>query len=170
MGEGWVYFVEARSVNRVKIGFSAENPDGRFATLDTGSPVTLTRRALVWGGRDVEFALHDRFRRHRIKGEWFHAAPEIEAFVRKYGMPWAGAVAVAAPEMLADLFPPPDPNADFAERYEALVDEYGPEDEHIAERQAMRARGLKTIGPDSYAETIAMNLDVDWRPVLTEDC
>ena len=72
-----VYFVTAREVGRVKIGY-AQNPQARVVSVQTHSPVPLRLERTCDGGKAEEEALHERFAAHRVRGEWFDLAPEIE--------------------------------------------------------------------------------------------
>jgi len=76
-----VYLV--RGGGRVKIGYSANVPH-RMKCLQTGSPVALSLLAVKRGDRAREEALHTRFRRWRLHGEWFEDRPEIRA---AFGVP-----------------------------------------------------------------------------------
>lgn len=72
-----VYVV--RGGDAVKIGRSAD-PTQRVIEMQTGSPVELE---MIWrircgsAGR-VERTLHERYRPHRRRGEWFDAEPVLE--------------------------------------------------------------------------------------------
>lgn len=67
----YVYVVEAEN-GLVKIGF-ASSPKERLRALQTGSPLKLRlRRFLKIPDAPVaERGLHERFRKHRVHGEWF---------------------------------------------------------------------------------------------------
>lgn len=76
----YVYFITARSVGLVKIGFGRD-PQARVINAQVGSPVPLTLERKIEGGKDIEASLHERFSVHRAHGEWFALAPEIEAYM-----------------------------------------------------------------------------------------
>lgn len=76
-----VYFITAREVCRVKIGY-AKNPQARALTAQTGSPVRLALERVCEGGLAEETALHERFAEARMHGEWFVLTAEIEAHMR----------------------------------------------------------------------------------------
>jgi hypothetical protein len=83
----FVYFL--RSANRlIKIGFSEEGPDQRLAAAQAGSPVRVSRLALLAGSRNFEQLLHARFDEHRSHCEWFRPALELRRFIREYATPW----------------------------------------------------------------------------------
>lgn len=73
-----IYFVTARDVGRVKIGFS-ENPRARFSKICSDSPLKLALERVCEGDECAEAALHHMFRQFHVHGEWFALAPEVEA-------------------------------------------------------------------------------------------
>jgi hypothetical protein len=75
-----VYFITARSVGRVKIGYS-DKPRSRVLWISANSPVEVALEATIDGGIDMEAGLHQRFSAHRVKGEWFALCPEIEELI-----------------------------------------------------------------------------------------
>jgi hypothetical protein len=78
-----VYFVQAES-GPIKIGVSVKTLD-RLSALQGGSHERLRLMAYIDGGtRELETALHRRFRAHRISGEWFSPAPELLDFIRAH--------------------------------------------------------------------------------------
>lgn len=74
-----IYFVEGGDL--VKIGM-AEDVPARVARMQTGSPIPLRLLGYVPGGRDVERALHRRFRDLRVRGEWFRRVDELHAYIK----------------------------------------------------------------------------------------
>lgn len=74
-GPGFVYFVEDVAAKAIKVGH-ATNVSRRMSGLRTGN-VSLALIGSVRGGRDLEAALHHRFRHHHRAGEWFDAVPAI---------------------------------------------------------------------------------------------
>lgn len=88
MARGYVYFVHAPEVSRIKIGWSAEHPDVRLAALRTGSPVVLERMGFLRGKSSLENQMHARFRKHRLQREWFHAGPDLLEFIAERTHPW----------------------------------------------------------------------------------
>lgn len=75
-----IYFVTAREVGRVKIGFSAD-PVSRYRKMRGDSPVHLALERVTEGDRTDEFELHNRFDSARIHGEWFALTDEIAALM-----------------------------------------------------------------------------------------
>lgn len=73
-----IYFVTAREIGRVKIGFS-DAPRSRFVKMRTDSPVPLELERICDGSMEDERELHQRFQRDRVNREWFTISDEIEA-------------------------------------------------------------------------------------------
>lgn len=78
--EGWVYFVEAEGLARVKIGFSIQL-DKRLADLQTASPCKLNLLRRVRATLHVEQALLALFHEFHIHGEWFSLHPTLASFI-----------------------------------------------------------------------------------------
>lgn len=66
--EGYVYVIGYGAY--VKIGWTVAFRD-RFTTLRGSIPHTLFIYRLISAKRELEADLHDRFKRHRVQGEWF---------------------------------------------------------------------------------------------------
>lgn len=78
-----VYFVECDGF--IKIGF-AKNIRDRFGSIAQMNPhrcdlVAVIRTNGESESRQLERELHTRFAEHRHRLEWFHYAPEIQAYV-----------------------------------------------------------------------------------------
>ncbi len=71
------YLIEDRNRRLVKIGWSAD-PVRRLRELIAESSHHMRLVATLPGGRFREAALHARFTRKRVRGEWF--APSIELY------------------------------------------------------------------------------------------
>lgn len=89
---GFIYFVGAEEVGRVKIGFTHYDPDGRFLALATASPVKLSKIGLMRGTITQEKGLHSRFAAHRFQLEWFHHRDEVAEFIAAEGRNWASVI------------------------------------------------------------------------------
>lgn len=74
-----VYFIQA-SNGLIKIGISG-NATHRLANLRTMSPLPLTLLAIMPGDFSDEVAMHLRFAKHRLHGEWFTPADELLDFI-----------------------------------------------------------------------------------------
>ncbi len=77
---GFVYFVEALGLDMVKIG-AARDVDRRLRQLQVGCPVELKLLAQTSGGEIAEVALHRRFEKSHVRGDWFRKDNEISAFL-----------------------------------------------------------------------------------------
>jgi hypothetical protein len=75
-----VYFITCRDLSMVKIGWAFE-PRSRISALQGGNPYPLVIEALLDGEREVEAQVHERFADHRVRAEWFHLSPAIEAVI-----------------------------------------------------------------------------------------
>lgn len=73
-----VYFV--RCGDRIKIGYS-ENVTKRMASLASAFASPLTLLATMPGPPSLERELHAKFAAHRVRGEWFRRAPDLDAFI-----------------------------------------------------------------------------------------
>lgn len=73
-----IYFITAREIGRVKIGYSKE-PHKRFSKVQSDSPLALKLERICAGDRAEEAGFHARFAGLRTSGEWFDLSPEIEA-------------------------------------------------------------------------------------------
>lgn len=77
-----VYFVVHGDY--VKIGFSCRVRE-RISSIQIGFPEPLFIALVMFGGRDTEAALHERFASHRASGEWFKLSDEIREYVLTNG-------------------------------------------------------------------------------------
>lgn len=89
---GWVYFATAQRVgsDSVKIGFTRDLKR-RTSQLNIASPERIGFCLVIPGTMRAEKALHRRFARYRLQGEWFRASDELVGFIingrLKYGIP-----------------------------------------------------------------------------------
>lgn len=80
---GFVYFIQGSTGGAIKIGY-AKNVEARLKTLQTGYPDTLVILCAVPASPTNEKYLHEKFKYHKLHGEWFKPVPEIMEFVKKY--------------------------------------------------------------------------------------
>lgn len=73
-----VYFIRAGHSGPVKIG-TADDPERRLRHLQTAHYETLRIIRTLDGGVDVESWLHKRYKKHRIRGEWFDYQESMES-------------------------------------------------------------------------------------------
>lgn len=76
-----VYFIQAEMGGPIKIGYAADEFK-RFATIQTGYPDKLVLCHAIVGDIETERAIHNRFRKCRLRGEWFYPTPELVKFAR----------------------------------------------------------------------------------------
>lgn len=77
-----IYLI-AESSNAVKIGYTRElSAAGRLSSCQAGNhrPLTLLR-TFSDDGPAAEKKIHARFKRSRIRGEWFRFSDDIKAFI-----------------------------------------------------------------------------------------
>lgn len=82
--KGYVYAI--RSADMIKIGYSI-NPQSRVVKICSDSPHGAELIAMREGTEADEAAYHIRFAPHRIQGEWFRPAPEINAEIETWCAP-----------------------------------------------------------------------------------
>jgi Meiotically Up-regulated Gene 113 (MUG113) protein len=80
---GWVYFLEAECLKRVKIGMAQRSPGTRIRNVRTECPVLLKHVAIVHGGRELEQELHFWLKPWRLHGEWFSIDERFRGFLLK---------------------------------------------------------------------------------------
>jgi hypothetical protein len=80
-----VYFIEAEGTGRIKIGV-ANCARSRLKGLECSCPVDLRLLGVIPTDKTgaLERELHLRFAEHRVKGEWFTAAPELRAYIAEH--------------------------------------------------------------------------------------
>lgn len=84
--DGFVYIIQVKNDNKVKIGFSA-NPRQRLLDLQVASPFDLVLAKVYPGTIETECWFHRIFSHLRIRGEWFRIFPEeIEEVIREFGL------------------------------------------------------------------------------------
>lgn len=79
-GNSSIYFIQAESVNLIKVGRSI-NTDRRLVQLRLLSPVNLRIIGSVPGGPSEEVLIHSGLDYLRSHGEWFHATPMLRRFI-----------------------------------------------------------------------------------------
>ncbi len=88
---GWIYFVEAIGIGRIKVGYTGRRPAIRLSRLKTASPVELRPLGLMRGSRSIEGMIHDHLASCHWRDEWFHAAPLLLDFISEKASPWSSA-------------------------------------------------------------------------------
>ncbi len=77
---GYIYFIQGESGGHIKIGYTT-NVATRLAGLQTGYPETLVIRCISPASYKDEARLHETFKEHRTRGEWFKPCEDIEAMI-----------------------------------------------------------------------------------------
>jgi len=80
-----VYFVQSRLGGPIKIGLTTELSQ-RLKQLQNESPIPLQIVGALRGDEKVEAAIHERFRKLRLHGEWFEPSTELVEFIRQIGV------------------------------------------------------------------------------------
>lgn len=80
---GFVYFIHAPEVARVKIGF-ATNVASRVNKIRSDSPVPVLLIGQMPGTLADEANMHRRFEAFRINREWFSASPQVMREAARY--------------------------------------------------------------------------------------
>jgi hypothetical protein len=75
-----IYFLQSEHGGEIKIG-RADDVAKRIVSLQTSRPDKLVLLAAASGSLQQERDLHDRFSKHRVKGEWFSPVPELVALI-----------------------------------------------------------------------------------------
>jgi hypothetical protein len=75
-----IYFITAREVGRVKIGYSAD-PVCRFQKIRCDNAAGVVLERVTDGTTADEAALHTRYAADCVHGEWYRLTDEIEALM-----------------------------------------------------------------------------------------
>lgn len=78
-----IYFVQAFPSRAIKIGFTHRNLDQRITEIQKNSPDDLLVLGCMYGSRNDEKALHERFRQWHLRDEWFQDADEIHEYIKQ---------------------------------------------------------------------------------------
>jgi len=74
---GYVYFIRKENQNVFKIGMTTNAPETRLKQIQTSTPDRLSIFGVLEANspRRLESELHERYKEHRIMGEWFRLDP-----------------------------------------------------------------------------------------------
>lgn len=97
---GWIYFIGAPAVNRVKIGVTEGHPSQRLAAIRGLCPVDLIGIGLIRGTIHQESLIHSRLRVACWKNEWFNGCELLFDFIRDNMVPWNEADKISYPYKL----------------------------------------------------------------------
>ena len=81
-----VYFIQALTANKLKVGIS-QCPESRLSAMQTGSafPLSLVGSLDAQSRKhaaDIERRIHQALRAYHIKGEWFKYSAQVREFVK----------------------------------------------------------------------------------------
>jgi hypothetical protein len=80
--EECVYFIKCKQ--HIKIGLTSRPIERRLYALSSSSADEMKVLGTIKNASaSVEHALHERFTKYRVRGEWFTAAPEILAYIKE---------------------------------------------------------------------------------------
>lgn len=83
--DSFVYFARVSGSGTepdfIKIGYTTDWPQ-RLRALRAGTPNPIKQFVVIRAPQSREGELHDQFAHLRSTGEWFAAAPELEAFLK----------------------------------------------------------------------------------------
>lgn len=86
---GWVYFVIAPEVDKIKIGSTTNHPRKRLGVLRQQCPLHLWPIGLLRGSCRVERHIQDMFRYIQWRFEWFETREMLSKFIIDQAAPWS---------------------------------------------------------------------------------
>ena len=88
--DSYVYFIECKELDIVKIGYTSQSPLDRVRQIQTGFPydVNLTHsfrlESNMWCARNYESYIHNKIKRCLVGREWFKASdPKVMGIIRE---------------------------------------------------------------------------------------
>src|SRR5476651_2721072 len=99
-----VYFAKNETTGNIKIGYSL-NPASRVANLQTSNCAKVALIGVIYDGSiKTEKELHERFKAHRVHGEWYTSTAELEDLIsNNRPQPWTMASVEDFKNQLAKL-------------------------------------------------------------------
>jgi hypothetical protein len=82
-GDGNIYFFTTENSNGVKIGYSKDVDKRAKGMQSDHYDKVIVLLVLSGATREDENKFHDKFKEHRIQGEWYSYCPEILNFIKK---------------------------------------------------------------------------------------
>jgi Meiotically up-regulated gene 113 len=78
-----VYFIKSKIIGSIKIGFCQDNNfPGRLENLQVGSADELILLFVMpYAPQSTEKALHKKFKKYHIRGEWFSPGEELIQYI-----------------------------------------------------------------------------------------
>jgi len=80
-----VYFIQSGKDGPIKIGITRFSVSDRIATMQTGNPYKLRLIGVIKGNLEKESEIQRRFRKDRIRGEWFRPSIELMNYLKNKG-------------------------------------------------------------------------------------
>lgn len=80
-----IYFIQCGEDGPIKIGLTHGTATKRMRSIQVDSPLPLRLLGTLTAPRRLrafEVRVHVKFAKHHIRGEWFHPAPELLAFIQ----------------------------------------------------------------------------------------
>lgn len=77
----YTYFLECDGHGLIKIGCSAKGVHLRIRALQQGSPFSLVCIGMIAGDETTEAKMHQKFKAHRFRNEWFYDCADIRSFL-----------------------------------------------------------------------------------------
>jgi hypothetical protein len=78
----YVYVIGNLENSICKIGYS-KSPVSRLKTIQTGCPYKLHFIVIVKGNISIESQLHEKYRKYKSNGEWFHYKGDLKLGIEK---------------------------------------------------------------------------------------
>jgi hypothetical protein len=78
---GYIYFLLAERLDAVKIGYTRKSIEKRMKECKTWSPYEYDVLKIIEGTMLQEVALHKRFVKYKLRGEWFQYSDELKDFI-----------------------------------------------------------------------------------------
>lgn len=82
---GYIYFIQMGDDGPIKIGFAKDTANlcKRLNTMQIGNPTPLFLRGVLRGPQSMEKKVHQSVWQHRLRGEWFASADDIDAVLER---------------------------------------------------------------------------------------
>jgi len=76
-----IYFIQSGNRGSIKIGYTDKNVSQRMSDLQCGSAEQLYLLGTIPGDISGEKDLHNKFKEHHVRGEWFEPSQQLYAFI-----------------------------------------------------------------------------------------
>lgn len=83
-----IYFIQAGNEG-IKIGRTILNVERRIVDMQVGCPIELVLLGTVKGNKEREIELHEKFKKFRLRGEWYSIVikEEVEVILNTESSP-----------------------------------------------------------------------------------